>query len=264
MGMAPHGPWQQLGWETRKNIRLPQMAFPVQGQDVENARWYVSNCWPEMPADCVPGIFSFSQTGEILTVWAPRKGKEWMRLNPRHDAQRWAALNSQLAVLAGSRVAHNKTMLEQLESLVQPTQFLEYLRKTMPMTDSQLDMVTSMHETMVRQLNALDVFFRGGQKAVNEFKSNIMTGIEKLKSAAISKAKRSNNTSGGKNCKRSRRGGGGGGGGGGVPNPASGGLSSGGGFQSGSGQYNNRPRPAAIKCDKCNRIGHRTQYCKGL
>jgi hypothetical protein len=38
--------------------------------------------------------------------------------------------------------------LEQFESLVQPTQFLEYLQKTMPMTEAQLDMVTAMHETM--------------------------------------------------------------------------------------------------------------------
>jgi hypothetical protein len=29
-----------------------------------------------MPADCVPGLFSFSQTGEIFTVRAPRDGEE--------------------------------------------------------------------------------------------------------------------------------------------------------------------------------------------
>jgi hypothetical protein len=70
-----------------------------------------------------------------------------MRLNPRHDEQRWAVLNSQITVLAGSKVNTDKMMLEQLESLVQPTQFLEYLRKTMLMSEDQLDMIMMMHDT---------------------------------------------------------------------------------------------------------------------
>jgi hypothetical protein len=116
--------------------------------EVENARWYAGNCWPKLAADCVPGLFLLSQY-DVLTVWAPREGEEWMRLNPRHDKQRWAVLNSQIAVLSGSKVNADKMMLEQLESLVQPTQFLEYLRKTMPMSEDQLNMITTMHETMM-------------------------------------------------------------------------------------------------------------------
>jgi hypothetical protein len=57
-----------------------------------------------MLADCVPGLFSFFQTGDIFTVRAPRDGEELMRLNPLQDQQRWAALNAQLAVLSSSRV----------------------------------------------------------------------------------------------------------------------------------------------------------------
>jgi hypothetical protein len=51
-----------------------------------------------MPADCMPGLFSLLQTGEIFTVRAPRDGEEWMRLDPGKDQQRWAAFNAQLAV----------------------------------------------------------------------------------------------------------------------------------------------------------------------
>jgi hypothetical protein len=32
--------------------------------------------------------------------------------------------------------------------LVQPTQFIKLLRKTMPMTEAQLDMFTTMHNSM--------------------------------------------------------------------------------------------------------------------
>jgi hypothetical protein len=218
-----------------------------------------------MPADCVPGLFSFLQTGEILTVRAPRDGEEWMRLNPRQDQQRWAALNAQLAVLSSSRVYQDRTNLEQLESLVQPTQFLEHLRKTMPMSEAQLDMVSTMLETMTRRLNSLEVLFKGGQKAVDEFMSSTMTGIEKLKSTAISKAKRSSDNSNGPPRKRGRRGGGGGGGGaltsGGGPQTGSG--NQGGGQNFGGGNFNGSPRPPGIQCGKCKRFGHKTENCQG-
>jgi hypothetical protein len=204
-GFLPHAPyagsslqayWQLQTGGTRQQICLAALPFPQQGDDVEMARWNVQNCWPTMPADCVPGLFfSFSQTEEIFTIRAPRDGEEWMRLNPRQDQQRWAALNAQLAVLSSSRVYQDRTNLEQLESLVQPTQFLEHLRKTMPMSEAQLDMVSTMLETMTRRLNALEVLFKGGQKAVDEFMSSTMTGIEKLKSSAILKAKRSSDNS---------------------------------------------------------------------
>jgi hypothetical protein len=100
---------------------LPALLHPQQQPDVKNACWYAANCWPELPADCVPGTFSFAQSGEILPVQAPREGEEWMSLNPCHDKQRWAVLNSQIAVLAGSRNNNDRMMLEQLELLVQPT-----------------------------------------------------------------------------------------------------------------------------------------------
>jgi hypothetical protein len=60
-------------------------------------------------------------------------------------------------------------MLEQFEALVQPIQFLDYIRKTMPMSETHLNMVTSMHETMMRRLNALEVLYKGGQRAVDKF-----------------------------------------------------------------------------------------------
>jgi hypothetical protein len=175
MGMATQGLWQQQGGGARQPIRLPALPLPQQPAEVENARWYAGNCWPELAADCVQGLFSLSQYGDVLTVRAPREGEEWMRLNPRHDEQRWAVLNSQIAVLAGSKVNTDKMMLEQLESLVQPTQFLEYLRKTMPMSEDQLDMITTMHETMMRRLNGLEVLHKGGQRAVDEFMSSFLT-----------------------------------------------------------------------------------------
>jgi hypothetical protein len=87
-----------------------------------------------------------------------------MRLNPREDEQRWSMFNATMLVLGSSRVQADRVMLEQFDSLVQLTQFLEFLRKTMPM-NAQLDMVSAMHEAMFRRLNALDVLFRGGQLA---------------------------------------------------------------------------------------------------
>jgi hypothetical protein len=37
-------------------------------------------------------------------------------------------------------------------------------------------------------LNALDVFYKGGQRAVDEFNKSTLTGIEKTKANAIAKA----------------------------------------------------------------------------
>jgi hypothetical protein len=78
----------------------------------------------------------------------------------------------------------------------------------MPMSEDQLDMITTMHNTMIRRLNALEVLHKGGQRAVDEFMSSSLTGMEKLKSAAISKAKRSSDNFNGPARKRNRRGGG--------------------------------------------------------
>jgi hypothetical protein len=74
---------------------------------------------------------------------------------------RAALFNVMMLVLGSSRVQADRIMLEQLDSLVQPTQFLEFLWKTMPMNNAQLDMISAMHEAMSRRLNALDVLFRG-------------------------------------------------------------------------------------------------------
>jgi hypothetical protein len=174
-----------------------------------------------------------------------------MRLNPRHDEQRWAVLNSQIAVLAGSKLNTDKMMLEQLDSLVQPTQFLEYLRKTMPMSEDQLDMITTMHDTMIQRLNALEVLHKGGQRAVDEFMSSSLTGMEKLKSAAISKAKRSSDNFNGPARKGNCRDGGGGCG-----------FASGGGQSHGGNQNSGGPRPSGIQCEKCKRFRHKTADCK--
>jgi uncharacterized membrane protein YgcG len=136
--------------------------------------------------------------------------------------------------------------------VLEPTQFLEYLRKTMPMSEDQLDMITTMHETMMRRLNALEVLHKGGQRAVDEFMSSSLTGMEKLKSAAISKAKRSSENFNSPARKRNRRGGGGGGGG----------SASGGGQNHGGNQNSGGSRPSGIQCEKCKRFGHKTTDCK--
>jgi hypothetical protein len=68
------------------------------------------------------------QTGEILTVRAPREGEEWMRSSAREEEQRWAVLNSQMAVLTVWRTTPDMMMLDQLEPLVQLTQVLEHLQ----------------------------------------------------------------------------------------------------------------------------------------
>jgi hypothetical protein len=97
--------------------------------------------------------------------------------------------------------------LEQFESLVQPTQFLEHLRKTMSMSESQLNMVTSMQDVMYRRLNTLEVLFKGGQQAVDEYTNSILVGDDKKKSAALFMAKSKDGPS---TKKRVRCGGGGG------------------------------------------------------
>jgi hypothetical protein len=191
MGNPFGGVWQQQqgdGTTTWQQIRFPATPLPVQPYEVEAACTWVVNCCPELPTNRIQRVFSIAQSGEILTVRAPRDGKDWMRLNPRQEEQRWSALNARIAVLSSTKVAADRTTLEQFELLVQPTQFLEYLRKTMPMSEAQLNMITAMHETLWRRLNALEVFFRGGQRAVDEFNKSTLTGIEKTKAIAIAKA----------------------------------------------------------------------------
>jgi hypothetical protein len=143
------------------------------------------------------GIFSFLQSGEVLTVRAPRNGEVWMKLNPREDDQRWGAINAAMAVLVSSKTTPDRMILKQYEALVQPTQFIELLRKTMPMTEAQLDMFTSMHNSMLRRLNALEMLHKSGQRAVDEFTASGLQGLEKRKANALQKAKRANPNDGG-------------------------------------------------------------------
>jgi hypothetical protein len=131
-------------------------------------------------------------------------------------------------------------------------------------------MVTTMHETMIRRLQALEVLHKGGQRAVDAFMSGTLTGMEKQKAEAIKKVKRGND--GGNSRKRSRSGGNGGVGGAGGGDgtalaPGGGSLSGGGGgggYQGGrnfQGNQNFNARPPGIKCDKCNCFGHKTEDC---
>jgi hypothetical protein len=143
------------------------------------------------------GIFSFSQSGEVLTVRASRDGKDWIKFYPREDNQRWGVINAAMAVLAASKTTPDRMMLEQSEALVQPTQFIELLRKTMSMTEAQLDMFTTMHDSMFRRLNALEMLHKGGQRAVNEFTASGLHGWEKRKANTLQKAKRANPNDGG-------------------------------------------------------------------
>jgi hypothetical protein len=117
----------------------------------------------------------------------------------------------------------------------------------MPMSQDQLDMITTMHDTMMRRLNGLEVLHKGGQRVVDEFMSSSLTGMEKLKSAAIAKAKRLSDNFNGPARKRNRRGGGGGGGGG---------------QSHGGNQNSGGPRPSGIQCEKCKHFGHKTADCK--
>jgi hypothetical protein len=165
------GTWnqpQQGDGGARQLVRVPAIPLPVQPYKVQAASSWVTNCWPILPGDRMQGIFSFSQSGEVLTVRAPRDGEDWMKLNPREDDQRWGAINAAMAVLASSKTTPDRMMLDPYEALVQPTQFIELLRKTMPMTEAQLDMFTTMHDSMFRRLNALEMLHKGGQRAVDE------------------------------------------------------------------------------------------------
>jgi hypothetical protein len=260
---SPYGnnPWQQAGDGSRQPIRFAALPIPVQPYEVQAACSWATNCWPELPADRLQGVFSISQTGEILTVRAPREGEEWMRANAREDEERWAVLNLAMAVLSSSKTTPDRMMLDQYEALVQPTQFLKHLRKMMPMSEAQLDMVSSMHECMFRRLNALEMLHKGGQRAVDEFMSSGLHDLEKRKANALQKAKRAEPQSGG----------GGGGGGSAARRRAR---------RSGSGQAFGNPAPSAtqtlgqafnpprqqqqqqgLKCGKCSRFGHKTADC---
>jgi uncharacterized membrane protein YgcG len=173
-----------------------------------------------------------------------------------------------MAMLSTSRETKDRSTLEQFQSLVQPTQFLEQVRRTWPMSETQLDAVTSVHEMMLRRLDALDVLHKGGQKAVDEFMGMTLTGMERKKALAIAKGKKSevwNNGNNGKNGpsrKRARRGGGSGAGSGGGVSVGGGASGSGGG---GGGQQNAQsfqvgPRQGLV-CGKCKGFGHKTEDC---
>lgn len=138
---------------------------------------------------------------------------------------------------------------------------------TMPMTEAQLDMVTTMHECMFRRLNSLEMLYKGGQRAVDKFMVSGLVGLEKRKANALQKAKGQDSSGGGEN---------GGGGGSGASRRLQ--RRSGGGQQYGQ-QFGN-PAPTStqtpgnmffgprqqqqqgIKCGKCSRFGHRTEDCK--
>jgi uncharacterized membrane protein YgcG len=170
--------------------------------------------------------------------------------------------NATMSVLGSSCVQADRIMLEQFDSLVQPTQFLEFLRKTMPMSNAQLYMISAMHEAMFRRLNALDVLFRGGQLAVYAFTTSGLTGVEKRKAAAIASAKKAEpNQPSGKRARRGRGGCGGGyagqtsNGGGNSSRQSSGG---GGGAPQGQSPFQQKPR---VQCRKCRKFGHATENC---
>jgi hypothetical protein len=57
-------------------------------------------------------------------------------------------------------------------------------------------MLTNMHETMMRRLNALDVFYKEGQRAVDKFMKSSLTGIERSKANALYKTRSSQPTPG--------------------------------------------------------------------
>jgi uncharacterized membrane protein YgcG len=244
------------------------MPIPVQPPDVDQASWYAANCWPSLPRDRIPGIFAFSQIGEILTVRAPRDGEDWMRLNAREEEQRWNILNSTMAVLSTSRETKDRSTLEQFQSLVQPTQFLEQVRRTWPMSETQLDAVTSVHEMRLRRLDALDVLNKGGQNALDKFMGMTLTGMERKKALAIAKGKKSevwnkgNNGNNGPSRKRARRRGGGGAGSGGGVSVGGGASGSGG---AGGGQQNAQSfqggQKQGLVCSKCRGFGHKTEDC---
>jgi hypothetical protein len=139
---------------------------------------------------------------------------------------------------------------------VHPTQFLEHLRKTMPMSEPQLDMISSMHKSMLRRHNALEMLHKGGQRAVDEFMLSGLHGLEKRKANALQKAKRAEpqncGGSGGNAARRRAR-------------TSGGGLAFGNPAPSATqtlGQALNVPRQQqqqqGLKCGKCSRFGHNT------
>jgi hypothetical protein len=67
----------------------------------------------------------------------------------------------------------------------------------MPMLEAHLDMFTTMHDSMFRRLNALEMLHKGGQRAVDEFTASGLHGLEKRKANALQKAKRANRNDGG-------------------------------------------------------------------
>jgi uncharacterized membrane protein YgcG len=262
MGGFSGNPWAQAPDVMRKPVRFPAMAMSQQPEEVQNACYWATNCWPVLPSDRVPGVFSIVQTGEILFIGGPREGEEWMRLNPQEDEQRWSMFKATMLVLGSSRVQADRVMLEQFDSLVQPTQFLEFLQKTMPMNNAKLDMISAMHGAMFRRLNVLDVLFRGGQLAVDAFTTSGLTGVEKRKGAAIASAKKAEpNQPSGKRARQGRDGGGGGyagqssNGGGNSSRQSSGG---GGGAPQGQSPFQQKPR---VQCGKCRKFGHATENC---
>jgi hypothetical protein len=70
------GTWQDGSGGYRQPVRFPATLIPVQPYEVQAACSWASNCWAELPGDRVPGFFSISQTGEILTIRSPREGEE--------------------------------------------------------------------------------------------------------------------------------------------------------------------------------------------
>jgi hypothetical protein len=129
---SPYGgtwnqPQQQGDGGARQLIRVPAIPLPVQPYEVQAMSSWFTNCWPILPGDRMQCIFSFSQSGEVLTVRAPRDGSNWIKLNPREDDQRWGAINVAMAVLASSKTTPDRMMLKQYEALVQPTQWDGYL-----------------------------------------------------------------------------------------------------------------------------------------
>jgi hypothetical protein len=72
-GMWNQQQQQQQGDSARQLVmRVPAIPLPVQPYEVQAASSWVTNRWPILPGDRMQGIFSFSQSGEVLTIRAPR------------------------------------------------------------------------------------------------------------------------------------------------------------------------------------------------